>query len=42
MTINGFCISYIGKTNEITMGWYKNNLREGNFLSIDGEDFSVI
>ena len=35
MWLNGFCIIYIGKKNKIQMGWYKNNLKNGNVIVID-------
>ena len=40
--INGFCVSYLGKKNLINVGFYKDNKRNGNWMSINGSDFSVI
>jgi len=42
LKINGFCVSFIGSMDKIHMGWYKNNLRNGNWMMIDGIDMSVI
>ena len=38
---NGFCITYNGIQNEIYVGWYKNDVKTGNWMSLGAEDFSV-
>ena len=40
--MNGWCISFIGKTNEILIGWYENNLINGNFMALNADNMSVI
>ena len=39
--MNGFCIVYIGFTNEIQVGWYNNNIIHGNYMTLDAEDMSI-
>ena len=39
--INGFCISYIARTGMIEIGWYKNNIKHGNWMQIDGDDMMI-
>ena len=38
LKMNGFCISYLGHSGRIEVGWYKNDRRIGNWLSFDGID----
>ena len=40
--INGFCVSFIGSSNEIWVGWYKNRVPHGNWMSLDGSNLSII
>ena len=40
--MNGFCIGFSGKYNEIEMGWYQNDVVHGNWMKIKGDDMSVI
>ena len=40
--INGFCIQYLGTFNAIFVGWYKNSQKYGNWMSLSGENFSII
>ena len=42
LKINGFCVCTIGHRNMIYLGWYKNNLRNGNWMSVNGKDLKVI
>ena len=35
--MNGWCVSLIGHSNSILVGWYRNNKRNGNWLLIDGD-----
>ena len=44
--MNGFCIkfcgnSYIGGSNVIEVGWYKNNIVEGNHARVKEETMST-
>ena len=38
LKINGWCISYNGQSNEILIGWYKNNERNGNWMKLNGSN----
>ena len=38
---NGFCVTYDGYSDEIEMGWYVNDLEEGNFMIVGGHDYSI-
>ena len=40
--MNGFCILYIGSINEIHVGWYKNNMAHGNYMSLSGTDLRIL
>ena len=40
--MNHFCISYFGLKNQICAGWYKNDLREGNWMKMKGTDLTII
>jgi len=33
--MNGFCVCYNGYVEIIDVGWYKNNLMHGNWMSFD-------
>ena len=40
---NGFCICYNQeKGHVIQVGWYRNDLLEGNFMKINGKDMTII
>ena len=38
---DGFCVSYLGNEKAIQVGWYRNNLRHGNWMLVNGQDMSV-
>ena len=40
--IYGFCVSFLGSTNEIEVGWYNNNRIHGNYMKINASDMSTI
>ena len=42
LQLNGFCIIYSGRENVIGAGWYKNNLRHGNYMAVNGDSLNVI
>lgn len=39
--LNGWCISYIGYANQIHIGWYLNNKKHGNWMSLDGTEMTI-
>ena len=39
---HGFCVSFSSHSNKITLGWYKNNVRNGNWMSLNGDDLEII
>ena len=39
---NGFCLAYIGYTIEIEIGWYENDLINGNYMKVNGNSFAII
>ena len=39
---DGFCVGFIGCTNEIHMGKYKDGKREGNWVALWGEDLRLV
>ena len=40
--MSGFCVTYLGNNNKISAGWYRNNVRHGNWMSLNGHDLSII
>ena len=40
--MNGFCITYLGKSSSIHMGCYKNNIKNGNWVSYEGGDLQIV
>ena len=40
-SINGFCITYVGPTQEIKMGWYTNDDQHGNFMILNVPDMAI-
>jgi len=42
LKINGFCVSFIGSSNIIHIGWYLNSLKNGNWMAVNGNSFKVI
>ena len=38
--ISGFCITFIGHTKIIDVGWYKNSLMWGNWMSLYADDLT--
>ena len=40
--MNGFCVVYIGSKNMIHLGFYNNDLRNGNWMSMNGTNYDVI
>ena len=41
IAMNGWVVSYLGYQNTIEVGWYFNNLREGNWMAVDAQDMSI-
>ena len=39
--MNGFCVTYLGMTKTIELGWYKGNRKHGNWMAIDTNDMSI-
>ena len=39
--MNGWCITFNGYRNNVCYGWYSNDLRHGNFWSIQQPDSSL-
>ena len=40
--LDGWCISFIGYSKRILIGWYKNNVVEGNWMIVNGKDMSIL
>ena len=40
--MNGWCIGFSGKFNEIEMGWYKNDKVVGNWMKLNADDLQVV
>jgi len=36
--MNGFCITFNGHSKTISIGWYINNCRHGNWMSCTGDE----
>ena len=39
--MNGFCVLFLGYTQSIKVGWYQNNIPNGNFISLNPKDMQV-
>jgi len=39
--MNGFCIGFSGRYNEIEMGWFKNDMETGNQIKLNAHDMSI-
>ena len=40
--INGFCAVFTGHSNNISLGWYKNDKRNGNWLMLKSDDLTIV
>ena len=38
---NGFCITFKGRTNEIDLGWYKNDIIHGNHMTVNATSMYI-
>ena len=39
--IDGFCVVFSGKYNEIEIGWYKNDQPNGNHMKVNAENMNI-
>jgi len=37
----GWCISFQGHKKSISIGWYNNDIRHGNFIEFNAEDMKM-
>jgi len=40
--LDGWSIVFLGYSSEIWVGWYQNNIRVGNWMSLKGDDFAIL
>jgi len=40
--LHGFVLTYNGKANTIMACWYKNNVRHGNYMYLNGTNMTIL